>query len=457
MVDTERSPFRRRVSVYFDGKFRFIKDLFRQSASKEISSQSVALYKHRCTHIKSRVKSLLALANNKTLVHNRAKKLEDFAQNGAEHNNNKPHGEYQLNDPNELGSSRVKILVLWRDTLSLAALKAGLAPPFTWKHAFIPKTSPLRQLNPDQSMPCMDGSRLYAVLIGINAYESYPLRGCVSDALAVRKYLTDDLHVPKERIRCLFGPGSDCQVNSSIPSRNNIIATLLDLVQDPHIQPGDGIIIYFSGHGTSYQCSHCHDSIFTGEAPERACLKSLCPIEALCPIDRDTRDNDNDPLPDISDREFNAILTHIYRAKGNRITVILDCCHNANLNRSMIDEGARALPPLPRTSFDRMLHSADQNMRRFPLYHSILNEDWLPNMDSHVVLAACGEYQLTTERREGSGIHGVFTQSLLRTLRSGRLTKHATYTDLIDVLPWSYFQAPVVAGKRKYTRLWYQD
>ncbi|KAK0474985.1 hypothetical protein EDD18DRAFT_1021529, partial [Armillaria luteobubalina] len=85
------------------------------------------------------------------------------------------------------------------------------------------------------------------------------------------------------------------------------------LVQNPHIQPSDGIIIYFSGHGTSYQ------------SPERACLKSLCPIEALCPIDRDTRNNDNTPIPDISDREFNAILTHIYRAKRNRITVILDC------------------------------------------------------------------------------------------------------------------------------------
>ncbi|KAK0470726.1 caspase domain-containing protein [Armillaria novae-zelandiae] len=320
------------------------------------------------------------------------------------------------------------------------------------------KASLLNQITSYRSViPDINESRLYAVLIGIDDYKSYPLRGCVSDALALRKYLTDDLHVPKERIECLLGPGSDCQVNSSIPSRKNIISTLLGLVQNPHIQPGDGIIIYFSGHGTSYQCTQCHESIFTGEAPERACLKSLCPIEALCPIDRDTRDNDNTPIPDISDREFNAILTHIYQAKGNRITVILDCCHTANLNRSMLDEGARAMPPLPRTSFNKMLHAADQNMRRFPDSHSILDEDWLPNMDSHVILAPCREYQLTTERMEGSRFHGVFTHSLLRTLRSGRLTKDTTYTDLIDVLPWSYFQTPVVAGKRRSTRLWYQD
>ncbi|KAK0457622.1 hypothetical protein IW261DRAFT_1661142 [Armillaria novae-zelandiae] len=170
-----------------------------------------------------------------------------------------------------------------------------------------------------------------------------------------------------------------------------------------------------------------------------------------------TRDNDNTPIPDISDREFNAILTHIYQAKGNPITVILDCCHTANLNRSMIDEGACAMPPLPRTSFDKMLHVAEQNMRQFPNYHSIMDEDWLPNMDSHVILAPCREYQLTTERRQGSGFHGVFTHSLLCTLRSGLLTKDATYTDLIDVLPWSYFQMPVVAGKHKGTCLWYQN
>lgn len=115
------------------------------------------------------------------------------------------------------------------------------------------------------------------------------------------------------------------------------------------------------------------------------------------------------------------------------------------------------MPPLPRASFDKMLQAADRNMQRFPDYRSILDEDWGPNMDSHVILAACREYQLTKEIRGKSGFHGVFTQSLLHTLRSGCLTKDATYTDLIDVLPWSDCQTPVVAGERKGTRLWYQD
>ncbi|KAK0217303.1 caspase domain-containing protein [Armillaria fumosa] len=424
MLNAEHHPSKSLVSEHWDDDFLSINVLWRLPGSKV--SPSVALHKlqlliSRCIHIKRPVISLWDIASNEKLVDNGAEKLE-------------------------------------RNALSVPALNLGLVFAFTRKLGFMGKASPLNQMYPYRSIaPVISESRLYAVLIGIDAYASYPLRGCVSDALALRKYLTDVLHVPKERIQCLLGLGSDRQVHSSIPSRKNIISALLGLVQNPHIQPGDGIIIYFSGHGTSYQCTQCHESIFTGEAPERACLKSLCPIEALCPIDRDTRDNNNTPIPDISDREFNAILTHIYRAKGNRITVILDCCHAANLNRSMLDEGARAMPPLSRTSFDTMLHAADQNMRRFPDYHSILDEDWLPNMDSHVILAPCIEYQLTTERSDGSGFHGVFTQSLLHTLRSGRLTKDATYTDLIDVLPWSYIQTPVVAGKRKGTRLWYQD
>ncbi|KAK0183539.1 caspase domain-containing protein [Armillaria mellea] len=390
MVNAELSSLERSVSEHWDGNFLFINALRRLPGLKEISSSSVAFYKlqliiSRCIHIKHPVKS--SITSNEILVDNGDEELE-------------------------------------RDTLLVPALNARLV------FAFMSKASPLNQIITCRSVvPCINESRLYAVLIGIDAYRSYPLRGCVSDALAVRKYLTDDLHVPKERIECLLSPGDDCLVNSSIPSRENIISSLLGLVQNPHIQPGDGIIIYFAGHGTSYQCTKYRDTIV----------------------------NDNTPLPDISDREFNTILTHIYRAKGNRITVILDCCHTANLNRSMLDERVRAIPSLPRISFDKMLHDADQNTRRFPDYHSILDEDWLPNMDSHVILAPCREYQLTMERREGSGFHGAFTQSLLHTLKSGCLGKYATYTDLIDVLPWSDYQTPVVAGKRKGTRLWYQD
>ncbi|PBK72064.1 hypothetical protein ARMSODRAFT_741401 [Armillaria solidipes] len=40
---------------------------------------------------------------------------------------------------------------------------------------------------------CVDASRFWSVLIGIDAYERNPLRGCVQDALLIRSFLIDDL------------------------------------------------------------------------------------------------------------------------------------------------------------------------------------------------------------------------------------------------------------------------
>ncbi|PBK99031.1 hypothetical protein ARMGADRAFT_1073944 [Armillaria gallica] len=47
----------------------------------------------------------------------------------------------------------------------------------------------------------IDGSRFWAVLIGIDGYSTNPLRGCVADALEINDYLLNDLGVPKDRIQ----------------------------------------------------------------------------------------------------------------------------------------------------------------------------------------------------------------------------------------------------------------
>ncbi|KAK0460585.1 uncharacterized protein EV420DRAFT_1255628, partial [Desarmillaria tabescens] len=106
-------------------------------------------------------------------------------------------------------------------------------------------------------------------------------------------------------------------------SRTSIIRTLLSVIDNPHIEYGDNIIIFYAGHGSCYS--------FSEEDDEQA---ELGFVEALCPIDRGvTADSDGIPVPDISDREFNTILSLIARAKGSRITVILDCCHSGGVSR----------------------------------------------------------------------------------------------------------------------------
>ncbi|PBK84592.1 hypothetical protein ARMGADRAFT_1000318, partial [Armillaria gallica] len=94
-----------------------------------------------------------------------------------------------------------------------------------------------------------DTSRFWAVLIGIDDYESSPLRGAVSDALLMKDYLQKELRMPNTRIECLLSSGFQ---NAIFPSRRNIIRKLLSLATDTQIRYGDNIIIFFSGHGTSY-------------------------------------------------------------------------------------------------------------------------------------------------------------------------------------------------------------
>ncbi|KAK0492707.1 caspase domain-containing protein, partial [Armillaria luteobubalina] len=164
-------------------------------------------------------------------------------------------------------------------------------------------------------------SRFWAVLIGIDAYQSNPLHGCVSDASSMKRFLTEDVGVPEHHIQCLLGfensttgPGGPLT-----PSRTNIVHTLRSLIDNPEIGQNDNIFVYYAGHGASYNCSE-HSS-----TAESGCQTGSCPIQALCPIDRDTMGSDEHWIPDISHRELNVLLTQISLAKGHHITFITDC------------------------------------------------------------------------------------------------------------------------------------
>ncbi|KAK0224027.1 peptidase C14, caspase domain-containing protein, partial [Armillaria fumosa] len=175
---------------------------------------------------------------------------------------------------------------------------------------------------------------IWAVLIGIDGYLSYPLRGCVADALTMEQYLVDDLLVPRERIQKLLGPARSGDTStdvSSIPSRANVISLLHSLITNPNIKCGDPIIIFFSGHGSRYSLSDDDDDPdFDEELDDERSGKY---VEALCPMDRNTLDSSGALIPDITDRELNTILAQIARTKGNRITFILDCCHAGSVTR----------------------------------------------------------------------------------------------------------------------------
>ncbi len=267
----------------------------------------------------------------------------------------------------------------------------------------------------------------------------------------MERYLTEDLGVPSDRIQLLLGSKEHLSPGDPMnPSRRHIIGTLLSLITNSQIAHGDNIIIYYSGHG-SYYPHHTQED----DEPEY--------IETLCPIDRDTLGENGKPIPDISDRELNTILTLISRAKGNRITLILDCCHSGGVCRDVPEPGARTSPRMVQATLEDMLVVGKKNLQHYPGYRSILAKDWLPDMNSHVVLAACRDYEYAkakaVKRADGTvaGYIGIFTDSLVRVLRSGHCKKETTYAELVHYLDKTSHQTPVVAGEYKYARLWYQD
>ncbi|KAK0476309.1 peptidase C14, caspase domain-containing protein, partial [Armillaria novae-zelandiae] len=164
----------------------------------------------------------------------------------------------------------------------------------------------------------------WALLIGIDQYDKQPLKGCVNDVELMKEYLIKNFKVPMHHI------GSLCDKSAT---RDNIIHALLGFRTDEHINPNDIIIIYFAGHGSNYTCEKHLDHTTKNPDSRLGC----CPVEMICPVDRgrDTADplSTFSKIPDISDRELNVILKEISKAKGNRITLIIDCCHAGGVGR----------------------------------------------------------------------------------------------------------------------------
>ncbi|KAK0505568.1 hypothetical protein EDD18DRAFT_1129682 [Armillaria luteobubalina] len=264
------------------------------------------------------------------------------------------------------------------------------------------------------------------------------------------RYLTKNLGVPSNRIQLLLGSKEHTYPDDPMyPSRIHIIGALLSLITNSEIVYGDNIIIYYAGHGSRYTLT-VDDEDDESEY-----------IEALCPIDRDTPGENGNPVPDISDRELNTILNLISLSKGHRITVILDCCHSGGVTRSLPEPGARTSPPLARATAEDMFVAGENALKDYAGYRSIIASDWLPDMNSHVIVAACEEHQHAkekkTKREDGTaGYIGIFTDMLVRFLQSDRWKEDMTYTDLIHCLEKVSSQTPVVAGKHRDARLWYR-
>ena len=143
--------------------------------------------------------------------------------------------------------------------------------------------------------------RLFALIIGINEYESANvpnLLGAVPDANAVRDYLQRELGVPSPQIRNL---------RNSEATRAAIIAGIEAFSQSKEVEVGDPILIYYAGHGGS------------ADTPDGWEVGGTGKIELLIPYDHSSSLEDSNPKHGIPDRTVGALLSQLAILKGDNI------------------------------------------------------------------------------------------------------------------------------------------
>ncbi|KAG8770087.1 hypothetical protein FRC12_004530 [Ceratobasidium sp. 428] len=293
-------------------------------------------------------------------------------------------------------------------------------------------------------------SNIHALIIGINKYISSAhenLGGCVSDAKAIRNLLTDRFGVPEANIECLLDEQA---------TRKGILGAFRKhLIQNEKIQPGDPILVYYSGHGdrqkapTEWHASEeytelilPHDaSCWDKDSSANPNIGSSDGQRELnVNGDANTKDNHYDPNKHykhgIPDRTLAALIHQLSKAKGDNITVILDSCYSGSGTRGQCrarfshDPDAPAIP----SNIDEEDHGHFPTQGPMSQVGSITatKEDFgkfkapsqAPSLATHVLLAACKNDEVAQEFPDKNEVNeegepryrGLFTMALIAEL-----------------------------------------
>lgn len=138
----------------------------------------------------------------------------------------------------------------------------------------------------------------YALVIGIDDYEKVSkLSGATADADDMDLFLRTHLNVPTSHI---------INLRDKTATRETIIQAFRSLQNNPEIDHGDAIFVYYAGHGSET------------EAPVGWVTPSS-KIQVLLPQDVGTPDLQQLPIPPIPDRTFATLLNDLAEKKGNNI------------------------------------------------------------------------------------------------------------------------------------------
>lgn len=246
-------------------------------------------------------------------------------------------------------------------------------------------------------------NKLHALLIAIDTYHPDSkvrnLSGCGNDIKIVQefisKYYTD------------LNPSLLVLQNEKATRDGLLIAFQEHLIEKA--KPGDTIIFYYSGHGSTAETAEEFRK-FDGQEQD----------ESLVCYDSRLEGN-----YDVTDKEIAVLLSRIQ--DGVHTVVIADSCHSASINRTGLEDNY-----LGESRFTKRR----KKERSRPLDSYLLEEDnyyksqWEENNEiivprsKHILLAACNRDELALETRDNRGL---FSTILLNKLQENQ---NISYSDL---------------------------
>ncbi|SJL08002.1 uncharacterized protein ARMOST_11361 [Armillaria ostoyae] len=290
----------------------------------------------------------------------------------------------------------------------------------------------------DHQQTCRQAHQTFGLVIGIDEYKSttpnQDLKGAVRDANDFNSYLLRDLGVPGANI---------VNLRNEQATRAAIIEQFRTLEHHPRITKDNPILIYFAGHGA---VAHKPDAWANWVTADRR-------VEMLCPTDINARDANKKPIEGIPDRTISRLLLDLSIAKGNNITLILDCCHAAGINRGLGNSGRSRARNFE--TVQDLSQTCDEDIYSHE-YPTGMVQDDAPGLSnslfgSHVLLAACNRNH-TAREEDGEGI---FTTAFLESLRCYTSRDSLPTYDLLmkDLSRTLTNQVPHWGGKHVHRRL----
>lgn len=263
--------------------------------------------------------------------------------------------------------------------------------------------------------------RKLALLVGINSYTSFPLKGCLNDMELQRKLL---IH------RFGFNPKNIYTVSDKEATREGILAAFEEYLIK-QAKPGDVVVYHYSGHGSR---------IFDPEPILRGVWDTPKLNGTFVPVDGTLPAGYPETGGTVKDIMGHTLFLLMSALKTENVTVILDSCFSGGATRQAQvrsrDGGQNIL-----VSSDEKAYQ-EQWLSRLNLSPEEFVKGYRTGVAKGIVLAASAPNQLAREVNINGFRAGIFSYLLTHYLWQEDSNFEQIFPKIIPEIPRRFIQTP---------------